>query len=224
MNQLWRRGLCLLLASVLLLAGCGKKDKEQSGEKEAVQGFLDGLVSADREAIDAWSTGNILDSEILQPCDPAAFEERIYENFNVDREGLETDAQEKVTEYCGEIAKSYVTDYKIGEIREEDGGAVAETVVTFGYDMEEVLEGKELEEGIEKTILSYQDENVDQILENYLSGGQSAMMQRIYNDLLPDILKLIGTTVKNSDPIKREIELRVEKSGEDWKVTEAKVD
>ena len=220
-----KRKIVLLVLSLMMtvsfLAACGgEKDPELI--TAAAAGFLEGIKNADSEEIRKYSLDSVMNDEDLAVFDAAAVEESIYQSLGIGKEILDPAVQEQISELCERMSGSFLKDYKLGEPQiGEDGTAQIEADVTYGYEVETILSGQEMNEKLDEFMGSYQEQNKDTLLDLYMNEGEEVMYRKVYNDLMPQIISALTAEMENSSPAAQKMKLTLQKKDGEWKVTDA---
>ena len=217
--------IVLIALSALLMVGIlgscgGEKDPELI--IAAATGFLEGVKNADPEEIRKYSLDSVMNDEDLVVFDAAAVEESIYQSLGIGKEILDPAVQEQISGLCERMSGSFLKDYKLGEPQiGEDGTAQIEADVTFGYEVDAVLSGQEMNEKLDEFIGTYQEQNKEALFDLYTKEGEEAMYRKVYNDLMPQIISALTAEMENSSPAAQKMKLTLQKKDGEWKVTDA---
>ncbi len=205
--------ICLLAG---LLAGCGSKQKDEEEIHASAEGFFAGLEKGDAVEIAKYAT--ISGTDIMTMMDPEAMAQDLYDSLDIDPEALDETAKQSMLLLCRDIRDAAVTSYKITDVKEENGTGSVKAVV--GWIGGEVL-GQQIDEAkMQELVNNYITANEAELTEAAMNEDEAALMKRIYNGILPDVVSLLRETVAAASPVQSSCTLTIEKKGGKWMVTD----
>ena len=216
--------ICIVAAlSMLLLVpltGCGAKDNTED-IKATVDGFMTSMQAGDIEGMKSY-------------CDPALFEEGgTLASFN-ELQSLETEfassvgmsedelsdkTKETIHNYVNEVLTKMIKSYEIGEITEEEENKAKVNVdVTFGFDPDK-MDDVDIDGMAETMAQDYMEKNMQELTKIYQEQGQTALMNKVLDDLAPDLLGAYVDEIMKTGEVNRSSVLTVENKDGKWLIT-----
>ena len=214
MNKKWLVWLISFIAAAVLLTGCGADQKEV---RETTESFMQALVDSDLETAKQYATKELIASEEMRLLDKENLETSFYDAIGVKRESLGEEAQKAVSEYVSDVVDKAYQSYEIGDIKIQGDTASVTTKVTLGFDPDAE---SNLAETAQEEINSYQTENYEDLVNVYIEEGETALYNKLYNDLLPIIAAKMKDELDNSSSKEESTILTLKKTDEGWKVTQ----
>ena len=214
MNKKWLVWLISFIAAAVLLTGCGADQKEV---RETTESFMQALVDSDLETAKQYATKELIASEEMRLLDKENLETSFYDAIGVKRESLGEEAQKAVSEYVSDVVDKAYQSYEIGDIKIQGDTASVTTKVTLGFDPDAE---SNLAETAQEEINSYQTENYEDLVNVYIEEGETALYNKLYNDLLPIIAAKMKDELDNSSSKEESTILTLKNTDEGWKVTQ----
>lgn len=215
-------GVVILMASMTagVLAGCGDNDTKDI--RAAGEGMLQGWVDGDWDEISKYGTEDLLNDSKMDVFNSERTEANFYEEIGVSKGDMDESAQEAVTAYAEDFPKKFVDSFEItnvSESQDEEGVGTVEASVVLAFDPDEI--DTEDNEELQKLSDDYLNDHQDELVSMYTDSGEEAMYQKIYNDLLPDILKVYENIIDSADSYTEIVDLTVEKQDDGtWLVSD----
>ena len=215
--------LVIGLLTLIPLTGCGGADNTED-IKAAADGFMSAMQAGDIE-------------KAKEYADPALFEENGSLNSfakleNIDEEfasamGMDADqlsdtAKTSVQGFVDNLLKNMIKSYEIGDVTEEEGVGKVNVSTTFGFDPDK-MQDVDINGEIEEMATKYMTDNMTELMEIYNNDGQQAMMKKVIDDLLDDILDKYTDAVMATGEVSQDSVMTVENKDGKWLVTEEKV-
>ena len=211
--------MAVLMAACMLMTGC-------SGNKDAISaagtGFLDGMQAGDLAAIKEYSTDALASSEDLSSFDIEALVANFYDSMGIPEEDLGEEAQASVRDFCTNVAQNVVKSYEITDVKEEKGVGTVTANIVLGFDPDEFDPSNDPDTSakLSSMVDDYQNENLDVLLDIYTNEGEDAFYQKLYTDLIPQILAVYNEQLAAAGELNEQIELTVEQQEDKtWKVS-----
>ena len=118
-----------------------------------------------------------------------------------------------------ELLSSMIASYEIGEITEpEEGKAEAKVDVTFGFDPDKMT-NIDINSEAEALAQDYMNENMAELQKIYMEGGQDALMNKVLDDLVGELLDKYVEEVKKTGQVDRASTLTLENKDGKWLIT-----
>ena len=218
-----RKIVCVLVALSMLvlvpLTGCGKDNTADI--KAAVDGFMGAMQAGDISGMKEYCVpalfetgGTLADFNTLENID-----EELANSVGMDPSQLSDKTKETVNNYVNELLSSMIASYEIGEITEpEEGKAEAKVDVTFGFDPDKMT-NIDINSEAEALAQDYMNENMAELQKIYMEGGQDALMNKVLDDLVGDLLDKYVEEVKKTGQVDRASTLTLENKDGKWLIT-----
>ena len=203
----------MTLMAVLVLAGCSADKKEVT---EAAEGFLNGMVANDREAVSQYAAQDFMKSETMQLMDPQYLSDSFYAAMNVKKDDMNEETQKVVDDYVAEVLVRAYQSYEIQDVKVQDTTAAVTAKITLGYDPD--ASAKIPEDTIDM-ISQYQSDHYDELVSIYTDEGESAMYRKLYNDLIPIVVGKMQEALSQGTTTEEKTILTFEKVDGKWLVT-----
>ena len=223
-----KKSLPVILAILLgmFILGCGKTGESAETQtaaagREAVEGLLEGFKNVDLAAIDQYATTEAVSDSERNVFDPETSEINLYHSMGLLRDNVAPDVQQRITTLCDKMRSKYLEEYEILSVDQENGASEYITVeMTYGYDVDNFLQGDELSAEFQKIMTDYTDNHMEEITKVLNEQGEDALYQKILTDTLPDMLKIIENEVDNGEPVTVTKVFHAQRFEEAWVVTE----
>ncbi len=209
----------VLFAMAMIMTGC-------SGNKDAINaaatGFFDGMQAGDLAAISEYATTALVESGELDSFDVEGLTADFYESMDIPAEDLDETAQAAVTDFCTNIAQSVVKSYEITDTSEEKGVGKVTAKVVLGFDPDKFDPNNDaaINEQLNTLVENYQNENLDALLDIYTNQGEDAFYQKLYSDLIPEILSIYKESITSIGELEEQVVLTIEQQEDKtWKVS-----
>ena len=121
----------MTLLTVLLLTGCNADKKAVT---ETAEGFLNGMVANDREAVSQYASEEFMKSETMMLMDPQYLSDAFYAAMNVNKEDMNEETQKVVDDYVSEVVARAYKSFEIQDIKVQESSAAVTAKITLGYD------------------------------------------------------------------------------------------
>ena len=121
----------MTLLTVLLLTGCNADKKAVT---EAAEGFLNGMVANDLDAVSQYAAEDFMKSETMQLMDPQYLSDAFYAAMNVNKEDMNEETQKVVDDYVSEVVARAYKNFEIQDIKVQESSAAVTAKITLGYD------------------------------------------------------------------------------------------
>lgn len=208
--------LTLITCLCLFFAGCGS-DKDIV--YETAENVLQSAMACDVATVSSYCRENVLTDIGLNAISPEYAETMIYENMGIEKVNLSEKSQQAVSDFCFYYSDKIIQDYTLGEVTVEDTMAtVIATVTTHNFDS---LSSDTFQADLDAMMENYQEEHMDELISINLNEGNEAMMNKVFDDLMPDIMAAMKKNYDSSTPKNVNIEFTFEKTNDTWLITKA---
>ena len=220
-----KRKLLYVLVSVMLLTllplatGCGGDPSEDA--KATADSFMSALQEGDMDAVKEYADPALFekggDLESFTSIDNIAGE--FAEALGVKEEDLSDNAKASLAEFTDTMMKGLVSSYEIGDVKEGEKGAYLVNVsTTYGYDPAKVKD-IDISKDIEKMTKKYMEKNQEDLAKLYLDKGEDAVLNKMLDDLLGDMLTKYTDKVMETGEVTQDSVMTVEEIDGKWLVT-----
>ncbi len=208
--------LTLITCLCLSFVGCGS-DKDIV--YETAENVLQSAMACDVATVSSYCHENVLTDIGLNAISPEYAETMIYENMGIEKVNLSEKSQQAVSDFCIYYSDKIIQDYTLGEVTLEDTMAtVIATVTTHSFDS---LSSDTFQADLDAMMENYQEEHMDELISINLNEGNEAMMNKVFDDLMPDIMAAMKKSYDSSTPENVNIEFTFEKTNDTWLITKA---
>jgi len=180
------------------------------------------MQAGDLAAIKEYCTEEFAASEDLNSFDVESLVANFYDSMGIPEEDLGEEAQASVREFCANVAQNVVKSYEITDVKEEKGVGTVTANIVLGFDPDEFDPSNDPDTAAKLSSLveEYQNANLDELLDIYQNQGEEAFYQRLYSDLIPDILAVYNEQLAAAGELNEQIELTVEQlEDKSWKIS-----
>lgn len=213
--------LCVMLLTLLPLTGCGDSSQaDNTGEiKAAAEGFLNAMQEGDIKTMKGY-------------CDPSLFEDNgdLYafasidavsgefaEALGMDSNDLSDTTKESLQGFVDTLMTNLVSSYELTEVSEKDGIGTVRAVINYGFDPDK-MKDIDLDEEIEDLSEDYMNEHQEELLALYNDGGQDAMVNKLLEDLMGQILERYTDEVLQTGEVSQDTVMNLENQEGKWVV------
>lgn len=211
--------LTLLTGLCLTFTGCGSEKKEVVNTTET---FLQAAMDCDVETVTKYCNETVLTELGLNSISPVFAETTIYETMQVDKATLSEASQLAVSEFCTYYSSNIIQNFTVGEATYEDGiGTVNATVTTYSKDALLALSGDDFQAELSSLMTTYQEEHMDELISVNINDGNEAMMNKLFDDLMPEIMDIMKKSYDSYTPEDVNITFTLEKQNDIWVITNA---
>ena len=219
MKKFYLYTITLLIGACLSLTGCGSDKKEILTTTET---FLQSAMDCDVETVSKYCNETVLTNLGLKSISPEYAETVIYESMQVDKNALSEASQMAVSEFCTYYSNNIIQNFTVGEVTLEDGiGSVNATVTTYSQDALLALSGDEFQTELSSLMTTYQEEHMDELISVNINEGNEAMMNKLFDDLMPEIMGIMKKSYDSYTPEDVNITFTLEKQNDIWMITNA---
>lgn len=220
-----KRKLLYVLVSVMLLTllplatGCGGDPAESA--KATADSFMSALQDGDMDAVKEYADPALFekggDLESFASIDNIAGE--FAKALGVKEEDLSDKAKASLAEFTDTMMKGLVSSYEIGDVKEGEKGAYLVNVsTTYGYDPAKVKD-IDISKDIDKMTKKYMEKNKTDLAKLYQEEGQQAVLNKMLDDLLGDMLTKYTDKVMETGEVSQNSVMTVEEIDGKWLVT-----
>ena len=184
--------------------GTASAREEFKGNRYALQGAGGGGRSG----------GGLTDKVVEDSID-----EILAKEVNLNVSDLSDKTKAAIDDYVQTMMKNMVKSYEIKDVKEESDSVGKVTAsVTFGFDPEAA--GKvDVNAEVEQMATDYMNANMAELTNIYMTGGQTALMQKVLDDLVEDILDLYTDAVMKTGETTQDVTFVVEKVDDKWLIS-----
>lgn len=208
--------LPLITCLCLFFVGCGS-DKDII--YETAENVLQSAMACDVETVSSYCHENVLTDIGLNAISPEYAETIIYENIGIEKTSLSEESQKAISDFCSYYSGNIIQNYTLGEVTVEDTMAtVIATVTTHSLDS---LSSDTFQTDLNAMMENYQEEHMDELISINLNEGNEAMMNKVFDDLMPEIMAAMKKSYDSYTPENVNIEFTFEKTNDNWLITKA---
>ncbi|MBQ6401175.1 MAG: hypothetical protein IJI20_02695 [Firmicutes bacterium] len=218
MKKIVLLALTLSLFVMIPLAGCGSDNTADI--RAAAEGFMNAMQEGDIEGMKAYSDPSLYEED----GDLAAFAqiENIDESFaeavGVSVDDLSDKTKAEIQGFTDNLMDKLVTSYEITDVTEDaDGKGRVALNTTFGFDPDKV-DDIDMDDETEKMVTEYTEKNSAELMQIYQNGGEQAMMNKILDDLMGDILQKYTDAIMATGEVSQESVMLLENKDGKWLV------
>lgn len=214
--------LTLITCLCFLFAGCGKSDKDMV--LETANTFLQAAMACDMETVSQNCNETVLTDIGLNAVSPEYAETMIYENMGIEKAALSAESQKAVSDFCSYYSGNIIQNYTLGDATVENGIAtVTTTVTTLSQDSLSALSTDTFQSDLNALLEAYQEEHMEELISINLNEGDEAMMNKVFDDLMPEIMVSMKKSYDSYSPEEVSITLTLEKTEDTWMITKAAI-
>ncbi len=222
-----RKKLLLTLLSLMLLVlipmtGCGGAggSNETDEIKATVDGFMGCLQEGDLQGMKAYTDPELFEADgtLADLTQLESLDDQFSSSLGMDADELSDSTKAKLEEFVGKMLKGLVKSYEIGEITEADGKASVNLTTTFGFDPNKIDE-IDVNDEIEAMATEYVEEHMTELMDVYNEGGQDAIIAKVLDDLIADILDKYSEEIMGTGETTEQTVMTLEKKDSKWLVT-----
>lgn len=218
MKKIVLLALTLSLFVLIPLAGCGSDNTADI--RAAAEGFMNAMQEGDIEGMKAYSDPSLYEGD----GDLAAFAqiENIDESFaeavGVSVDDLSDKTKAEIQGFTDNLMDKMVTSYEITDVTEDaDGKGRVALNTTFGFDPDKGND-IDMDDETEKMVTEYTEKNSAELMQIYQNGGEQAMMNKILDDLMGDILQKYTDAIMATGEVSQESVMLLENKDGKWLV------
>lgn len=212
--------LTLVTVLCLFFSGCGKNDEK--AVLETTNTFLQAAMDCDTETVTKYCSESVLTELGLNAIAPEVAENIIYENIQIDKNSLSEESQKSVNDFCTYYSNNIIQAFNVLDATVEDGiGTVNATLTTYNHDALSSLSGDSFKEDLSTLISNYQEEHMDELISINLNEGNESMMNKVFDDLMPEIMAAMKKSYDSYSSEEVSITLTLEKTEDTWMITNA---
>ena len=219
MKKFYLYTLTLLIGACLSLTGCGSDKKEILDTTET---FLQAAMNCDMETLSKQCNETVLTDLGLNAISTEFTENIIYENIQVDKNALSEESQKAVLDFCTYYSNNIIQNYTLGDATvENETGTVNATVTTYSHDALSALSSDSFKTELSTLMTNYQEEHMEELISINLNEGNEAMMNKVFDDLMPEIMAAMKKSYDSYSPEELNLVLTLEKQNDTWLITKA---
>ena len=217
-NRLYTLALITCLCCSFI--GCGKSDKNMVLETSDI--FLQAAMDCDMETLSKQCNETVLTDLGLNAISTEFTENIIYENIQVDKNALSEESQKAVLDFCTYYSNNIIQNYTLGDATvENETGTVNATVTTYSHDALSALSSDSFKTELSTLMTNYQEEHMEELISINLNEGNEAMMNKVFDDLMPEIMAAMKKSYDSYSPEELNLVLTLEKQNDTWLITKA---
>lgn len=193
-----KKTLCFIVALMLVcmmsLVGCGG-DSAETEVQTAADNFLSALQEGDLDKLKETSSEDLLDSGALKAFNEIdSFEDTMVKALGLESGDLGDEAKASLKKFTDDFIDKLVDSYEIGDVTVDDEGVgTVNATITYGIDVEKLtnIDTSNIT-SVNDLATKYMNEHKQELLEIYQKDGEKAMMVKVANDLLPDLMDAVS--------------------------------
>ena len=217
-NRLYTLALITCLCCSFI--GCGKSDKNMVLETSDI--FLQAAMDCDMETLSKQCNETVLTDLGLNAISTEFTENIIYENIQVDKNALSEESQKAVLDFCTYYSNNIIQNYTLGDATvENETGTVNATVTTYSHDALSALSSDSFKTELSNLMTNYQEEHMEELISINLNEGNEAMMNKVFDDLMPEIMAAMKKSYDSYSPEELNLILTLKKQNDTWLITKA---
>lgn len=200
--------------------GCGQSDVKNI--TATAETFLQAATDCDIETASSTCLNTVLSDIGLDALSTEHVENIIYTNMQIEKEALSENSQNAVKDFATYYAGNLIQNFSISDASvSDDIGLVNATITTYSMDALSSLSSETFKTNLTNLMTQYKEENKSELISVSLNQGQEAMMNKIFDDLMPDIMDLMKQSYSGYTPEEVKIILTLEKTEDTWMITKA---
>lgn len=201
MKKILKLAVCLFM--IMGVVACGGTSTEK--QETVVKNFFDYLKAGDIEKISTICTDDNSDVDDL-----LSIMESLEEYMDVETYG-QTFVDE-ANKFVDHIFANYVTSYEINSVEADgDNYLVIADIKMKDYN------NIDIDSDTTTIIDNYQQEHLDELSE--LAGDQQAMMEKVFDDLAPEIFGAMTKKIDEAEAIDTQLRFTLVPNGENWLIS-----
>lgn len=212
--------LTIVATLCLLITGCGLSEKEAL--LDTTETFLQAAMNCDMETLSKQCNETVLTDLGLNAISTEFTENIIYENIQVDKNALSEESQKAVLDFCTYYSNNIIQNYTLGDATvENEIGTVNATITTYSHDALSALSSDSFKAELSNLMTNYQEEHMDELICINLNEGNEAMMNKVFDDLMPEIMTAMKKSYNSYAPEELNLVFTLEKQNDTWLITKA---
>ena len=138
--------------------------------------------------------------------------------MDLSAEDLGESTKAGLQDFIDTLLQNLVTSYEITDVTVADDTGTVNVTTTYGYDPEK-MQDIDVNDEIETMAADYMAENQDALLKIYQEDGEAAMINKVLDDMLPEVLKSYTDAVLETGEITQDSVLTLKQQDGSWVVT-----
>ena len=242
MKKRMKKSLCLLgaimVGAAVIFSGCGSSDGSGGGGAAAekaspedevtavVDGFFTTMQSGDLSKLTEYCTDEVLANQELDGfADAEGFDAAFYESLDLEsmgltQEDLSDEAKAAISGMGSTIVKNLIGSYELSDVSVKGDTAEVKGTVTYGYDTNFDIDIDAINN---EYMESMPDEQINELAEIYANEGETAMMKKIINDMVPGLMDKYSEALLATEGQTETLEATVTKTDGKWMITEMNI-
>lgn len=223
-----KRYICILLTMAMLfvfpLTGCGGNDTEAM--KAPVDGFLSAMQEGDFEKMKTFADGSLFEEggSLSEFSTLQNIDEELAKSVGISVDDLSDETKEVVDSYVKDMLNNMIKSYEItGASKDGDTAGKVTAKITFGFNPETASK-VDVNAEMEEMVNTYMTENMAELTEIYQSGGQTALMVKVLDDMAGDILKFYTDKIMETGETTEDVVFNVENKDGNWLIVSEESD
>lgn len=202
------------------VTGCGQSDVKNI--TTTAETFLQASANCDIETASSVCQSTVFSDIGLDALSTDYVENVIYTNMQIEKDALSENSQNTVTDFATYYADNLIQGFSITDASVTDNiGQVNATITTYSMDALSSLSSETFKTDLTNLMTQYETEKKSDLISINLNEGQEAMINKIFDDLMPDIMALMKQSYSSYTPEDVSIILTLEKSEDTWIITKA---
>lgn len=212
--------LTVISCLFLTFTGCGQSDVKNI--TATAETFLQATMDCDIETASSTCQSTVLSAIGLDALSVEHVENIIYTNMQIEKEALSEKSQKAVSDFSTYYSDNLIQNFSISDASvSNDIGLVNATITTYSIDALSSLSNEIFKTNLKNLMTQYEEEHKSELISISLNEGQDAMMNKIFDDLMPDIMELMKQSYSSYTPEEVKIILTLEKTEDTWIITKA---
>ena len=242
MKKSMKKSLCLLgaimVGAAVIFSGCGSSGGSSGGGAAAekaspedevtavVDGFFTTMQAGDLSKLTEYCTDEVLASQELDGfADAEGFDSAFYDSLDLESMGLTQDdltdeAKAAISGMGSTIVKNLIGSYELSDVSVKGDTAEVKGTVTYGYDTNFDIDIDAINN---EYMESMSDEQIEELADIYANEGETAMMKKIVNDMVPGLMDKYSEALLATEGQTETMEATVTKTDGKWMITEMNI-
>ena len=211
--------ICVFAAVVMLavipFTGCGNDHSDEINA--TVDDFMTSMQKADLDGMKEYADPALFEDDgmLSQFNELEEMDEELASSLGMSTSDLSDKTKTIIDKYVKDMMGKMIKSYEIGEITEEKDSAKVNLSVTFGFDPNKV-DSVDVTDEVEKRTNDYMEDNMTELTQVYQSGGQTALMNKVLDDLAEELLQTYEDAVLKTGETTEDTVLTVENRDGKW--------
>lgn len=210
--------LTLSLFVLIPLAGCGNDNTADI--RAAAEGFMNAMQEGDIEGMKEYSDPGLYaeDGDLSSFAQIENMDQVFADAAGSDADSLSEKTRADLQGFVDTLMKNLVKSYEITDVVEDADGKGRVTVnTTFGFDPDKV-DDIDMNDEMEEMVTEYTEKHLSELMSIYQNDGEQAMMNKLMDDLIGDLLKKYTDAIMKTGEVFQESVMILENKDGKWLV------